>query len=199
MQRSGDPASLGAAPVLACDLDGTVVSVNTFPHFVLFSLWRLLREGRLEGWCRLVVALLRRKLLRASHNTLKEVVHDVSLLMSADAVRGWARRLLVRRGRPEVVALLEGWDGSTVLCTAAPQPYASHFGDLLRMDLVQGSTRSRGRFVENVSTEKATRLAGVLPGPLECAITDDPDIDCALLALARRRLVVAPTGVVADI
>ena len=199
MPRPGEIGQLREGPVLACDLDGTLVSVNTFPRFVLFSLWRLLLGGRWRAWSRLVRALLRRKLLGVPHVVLKEVVHDVSLLLPHGAVRRWAEGLLARRGRPAVVRLVREWEGGTVLCTAAPQPYAVHFGELLGIDLVQGSARHAGVFAENVSAEKAARLQGSLSGPLDCAVTDDSTIDGPLLALARRRLVVGPTGVLADL
>lgn len=199
MLQHAERARLGAGPVLACDLDGTLVAGNTFPRFVLFSLWRLLLEGELRGWLRLVAALVRRKLLGAPHLVLKEAVHDVSLLLSTGAVRRWARRLLTRRGHRDVVGIIRDWEGSTVLCTAAPQPYAAHFGELLGMSLVQGSTRRAGRFVENVSTAKAVRLAGVLPQSLAVAITDDADLDGPLLALAGRKLFVDGPGVVTDL
>ncbi len=198
MPRPGDAGRLLKGPVLACDLDGTLVSVNTFPRFVLFSLWRLLLERRWRAWFRLLHALLRRKLLGVPHAVLKEVVHDVSLLLAHDAVRCWAEGLLARHGRPAVVRLIREWEGGTVLCTAAPQPYAVHFGELLGIDLVQGSARHAGVFAENVAAAKAARLQGSLSSPLDCAVTDDSTIDGPLLALARRRLVVGPAGVLAD-
>ena len=199
MQRSDDAGRLRHGPVLACDLDGTLVSVNTFPRFVLFSLWRLPLERRVGAWLHLVLALARRKLLGAPHALLKEAVHDASTSLSHAAVRRWADRLLARTARPAVVQLVREWHGGTVLCTAAPQPYATHFGELLGFDVVQGSARHAGLFVENVAAEKAFRLQSTLTGPLDCAVTDDARIDGPLLMLARRRLVVGPAGHLADV
>ena len=142
----------------------------------------------------LATALLRRKLGRMSHLRFKEVVHDAALLLPPASVSAWAQRVLTRHAHLDVAALVRDWQGTTVLCTAAPQPYAVAFGMLLDMDVVQGSTRTGGAFVENVSTEKAARLRAGLPAGVECAITDDPLIDAPLLALAHRPLVVDRSG-----
>ena len=180
--------------VLASDLDGTLVGVNTFPRFVIFALWRLGRQGKVTSALRVATALLRRKLGRTSHLRFKEVVHDAALLLSPQSVVAWAQRVLSRHAHSEVAALVRDWQGTTVLCTAAPQPYAIAFGMLLDIDVVQGSTRTDGAFVENVSFEKAARLLASLPGGVECAITDDPVIDAPLLALADSPLLVDRSG-----
>lgn len=187
---------MAADPVLASDLDGTVVSVNTFPRFVSFAIWRLARQGELVASVRLAGSLARRKLLRSSHIRFKEAVHDAAVLVQPDQLLRWAEGLLSRHGHPVVIDLVRGWDGTTVLCTAAPQPYAEAFGRLLGMDAVQGSTREAGVFVENVAAEKARRLSRSNPGEVTCAITDDATIDAPLLALASRRLVVDAAGTV---
>ena len=189
------PDGAGTRPlVLASDLDGTLVAVNTFPRFVVFALWRLVGQGEVAAGVGLATALLRRKLGRMSHLRFKEVVHDAALLLPPASVSAWAQRVLTRHAHLDVAALVRDWQGTTVLCTAAPQPYAVAFGMLLDMDVVQGSTRTGGAFVENVSTEKAALLRAGLPAGVECAITDDPLIDAPLLALAHRPLVVDRSG-----
>lgn len=192
-------APRGRDPVLAADLDGTVVGVNTFPLFVVFAIGRLLRQGEVAASLRLTAELARRKVLGTSHLRLKEAVHDAAVLVRDEPVLAWAERLLAREGNPEVVALVRGWEGTTVLCTAAPQPYAEAFGVLLGMDSVQGSTRTGGTFVENVSTQKAARVAEGHPGGVDCAITDDEVIDAPLLRLAARRLLVDAAGGITEL
>jgi phosphoserine phosphatase len=176
--------------VLAVDLDGTLVTTNTFPHFVRFLLGHLSRRRRWSDGGRVVAALLARKVLRRPHQHLKGVVCDVAANVDRVKVRSWADRLLDRHLNPEVAELVRTWDATKVLATSAPEPYASVIGDALGFDAVHGSRLVAGELVENVGHEKAMRLRKLVPGLVDTAVTDDEYLDGPMLAMAQRRLVV---------
>lgn len=182
--------------VLACDLDETLLRVNTFPAFVRFALRQSLAQRDLVASARLVRAIARRKLLRGSHVAFKATVHGVGERLPPEAVAAWAKDMVVSHVNADVHRRVTSWQGDTVLVTAAPSVYADLIGALAGFTLVQASERHAGQYVENVHARKAERLKEVLTGPLHCAITDDPRLDGPLLALATAPLLVDGGGVV---
>jgi len=185
--------------VLACDLDGTLLRVNTFPVFVRFALVQLARQGSARAFLALALALVRRKVLRrTSHLRFKEQVHRAGLAVHQRQLSGWAAALLAGQSHPEVVRLVQDWPGTTVLCTAAPSCYADVLGALAGFDAVQATGWSGQHYVENVRQAKADRLTREVGRPIACAVSDDVDLDGPLLALAARPLVVDRLGHVSD-
>lgn len=180
--------------VLACDLDGTLVRVNTFPRFVRFALVQLARQGDLLGVARLGWALVARKALRRPHLRFKEDVHRAGLRLEERSVDRWARDLLTAHVHPDVERLVAQWRGRTVLCTAAPSCYAEVLGNAAGFDLVQGSGWMSRQYVENVHEAKADRLRTAVRTPVSWAVTDDVHLDGPLLALSDRGLVVDRHG-----
>lgn len=177
--------------VLAVDLDGTIVEVNTFPLFVRFALGALLRQRRVGPAITLAWALVRRKAVGRPHIELKTAVCRAAQEVDPDALAGWVERVVDRHGTAPVMDLVATWEGPTFLCTAAPEPYAAVFGDVLGFDHVQGTEPHGTEVVENSSHTKADRLRRSVTGPIDTAVTDDGDLDGPLLDLARTQLIVA--------
>jgi hypothetical protein len=188
------PRPCADGDVLACDLDGTLVRVNTFPRFVRFALLQLARQLDVVGAGRLAWAVVSRKLLRTPHLRFKEQVHRAGLRVGERQVEHWARALLAAEAHPEVQRLLAGWHGQRILCTAAPSCYAEVLGAVAGFGSVQGSGWVAATYVENVHEAKAARLADGLDRPLACAVTDDVHLDGPLLGLAKQALVVDREG-----
>jgi phosphoserine phosphatase len=182
-----EPPFDGAPPVLAVDLDGTLIGVNSFPHFVRHLLVRLLRAGRLRAAARVASAVLSRKLLGRDHETLKAVIASTSEGLDTGA---FSEAMLRRHLNPSVAELVRTWPGTSVLCTAAPESYARGFAAALGFDHVQGSVHTSAGFEDNSGERKAARLRRAGLGAVEVAVTDDPELDGPLLALARRRLLI---------
>ncbi|RBY84513.1 haloacid dehalogenase-like hydrolase [Blastococcus sp. TF02A-30] len=183
-------------PVLACDLDETLLRVNTFPAFVRFALRQSLVERDVVAWTTLVSAVIKRKLLRGSHVAFKATVHGVGRRLALTAVAEWADGMVQSHLNADVHRLVRSWRGDTVLVTAAPSIYADLIGAQVGFTLVQASDHRAGEYVENVHARKADCLKQVLTGPLQCAITDDPRLDGPLLALAVEPLIVDEAGAV---
>src|SRR5579883_3380438 len=126
-------AEVAQTPVVVFDLDGTILNVNSFPHWVLFLIagrirglgWR--RRAALSLRCQLL--LLRRKLLRRSHDELLHRLQQAWAYVSKDTPVTLTRfeDTLLRRVRPNLAAVLdlvrmERIDA--VLATAASADYA---------------------------------------------------------------------------
>jgi hypothetical protein len=176
--------------VLAVDLDGTIVAVNTFPYFVRVLLRGLVRRGRLVAAARVAAALASRKLLGGSHSRLKAEVCRATPLLGERAIAAWVQAFLTRHVNGDVRSLVAQWPDTRVLCTAAPEAYAAAFGRALDFHVTQGSYLGPAGFVDNSGPRKAQRLREAQLAPVELAVTDDDDLDGPLLALARRRLLV---------
>jgi phosphoserine phosphatase len=183
-----------AAPILVCDLDGTLVHVNTFPLFLRFLLGRLLTRRDAGGLATLGWALVRRKVLRGPHLHLKAATHRVGARLEPELVRSWADAVAQREVNPGVAALVRDWSGPSVLTTAAPGVYAGYFAERFGFTTAHASDFVAGAYVENVSGAKTARLAAAGLSDVACAVSDDAVTDAPLLAAARRALLVEPGG-----
>jgi phosphoserine phosphatase len=184
--------------LLVCDLDGTLITINSFPAYVRFAGWDLVKRGRLRAAVRLATALATRKVLRRPHARLKQAVCEISSEVDAAATARWATTTLATHGNREVLELVGAWDGRVLLTTSAPESYAEHFRAAAGMADVHGSRSVDGRFVENVAETKVRRLREEGIVQVEAAISDDEVIDGPLLRAARHAYVVTPTGIVSS-
>jgi phosphoserine phosphatase len=129
-------------PVLIFDLDGTILSINSFPHWVWYMLFGSF--GGLTGWSRCLLFLrtatimVRRKLLGRSHFvTKRNLQHLWAEAVCRDdqhiALHAFTA-LLRRRVRPNVEPLLKTlstYNTDAVLATAAVSDYAHALGQML--------------------------------------------------------------------
>lgn len=184
--------------VLAVDLDGTVVAVNTFPFFVRYLARGLIRARQHGALARLVAVAVLRKLRLASHHDLKRVVCAVGSAVPSADTRLWAEALLAEHGHGEVLALIRGWDGPVVLTTAAPEVYAVHFGELLGIAEVHGSRLTSEGMTDNASHEKAVRLRTSGVDRVAVFVTDDLVLDAPMAALADLVLEVQRGGIMRE-
>ena len=185
--------------VLATDLDGTVVDVNTFPYFVRFLTRRLVAARRPVALGRLLAAGVLRRLHVLPHHALKRVVCDLGATLPPAEVAEWSRLMLAEHGHPEVVDLVRAWTGRAMLTTAAPEVYAVHLGDLLGITEVHAS-HVRGRtLVNNEGPEKTRRLASAGLERVDLFVTDDMVIDLPMARLAERVLEVQAGGAIRQV
>ena len=180
--------------VLATDLDGTVVGINTFPHFIRFLTRRLVAERRPMALLRLLGVAALRKAHLTGHGALKRVVCEVGPTLPEADVREWAEGVLAEHGHREVMDIIASWEGPTVLTTAAPEFYAAHLARLLGIPEVHGSVVRGGVLVNNEHDAKRVRLAAAGLERVAVFLTDDLTIDGPLAAIADRVLEVGPDG-----
>jgi phosphoserine phosphatase len=141
------------APVAVFDLDGTVLDINSFPHWVMFLIAGHLPEiglhRRLLLSLRVALRVLQRKLLGTSHEALLR--HLQAAWRSAIRQRPHAslhrfEAMLLQRVRPNlgrVLQLVATGQIDAVLATAAAEDYAAGLGRQLgfRHVLATGSDR----------------------------------------------------------
>lgn len=184
--------------VLAVDLDGTVVRVNSFPFFVRFLVGQLLLRVQIRALLRLVAAGMRRKLRLAGHADLKQVVCEVAGAVPPGRRERWAADLLARHGNAEVIELLRGWPGPRLLTTAAPEVYAGMIAGLLEVAETHGSRVVDGVLVDNKGDAKVVRLLESGLTGVTLFVTDDVVLDAPMARVADRVLEVSGSGRMTD-
>lgn len=175
--------------ILACDLDGTLIDINSFPSFVRFAEAQFRHESRWPEWLMVISALIKRKVMRRDHTTLKAVICRVGVHLDEAALDAWVGKLLTDHLNPEVDRFVRDWDGKTLLTTAAPEVYAVKIAEQLGFDYVHGS-RLAGEHIDNNESDRKCERLRELGGIVEVAVSDDPEIDGPLLALANNAFVV---------
>jgi len=183
-----------AVGVLATDLDGTVVDVNTFPYFVRFLTRRLVAARRPLALGVLVGAGALRKLHLLPHRTLKRVVCDLGSTLPPEELAQWAVAMLADHSHPEVVEIVRSWRGRVLLTTAAPQVYADHLGALLGAAEVHASYVRGRTLVNNEGAAKAVRMRAAGLDRVDVFLTDDLVLDLPVAELADRVYSVEPGG-----
>lgn len=179
------PSAPGEA-VLASDLDGTVVGINTFPAFVRFLVRHLRTTRQVGPLVRLLVTGALRRAHLVGHKRLKRVVCVVGQRVPEEDLRRWAGSVLSEHGHAEVIRLIGEWPGRAVLTTAAPELYAVHVAALLGIPEVHGTVLRDGRLVNNESHAKCVRLRAAGHERVAVFLTDDLVLDGPLAGLADR-------------
>lgn len=133
-----DPARNAGEPVYIFDLDGTVVSCNTFPLWVMHMLRAKVPHGnRMQGAVTAAAVgrlLLWRKLGRLRHRVLKQRLQAIWRRATAGDSGDHAMRfatLMQRHVRPNMAGLLSqvrGGEIDAVLATAAAGEYGHALG-----------------------------------------------------------------------
>jgi hypoxanthine phosphoribosyltransferase/phosphoserine phosphatase len=170
------------------DFDGTLVSKNTFPRWVLHLLFSSVTTFRLRRALYLTFLLILRKAARIGHTDFKQRV--ASLGATEDEVRRFADRAARWANRP-VVEELRGAAGPLVVATAAIDKYVAptlaRLG--LEPDVILASRFvDDGGYLDNSREIKADAVASTLSrlgldDSRVVVFTDHVD-DLALAALA---------------
>lgn len=153
-------------PVLIFDLDGTILSVNSFPTWILFLICGPVQGVGLRRRMRLSLSvqrlLLNRRLGRAAHEELLRGAQAACVSACCDA--GSTERLeaaLERRVRPSLRPILEhvARGADAVLATAAAAEYAIPLGSRLGFRHVLATPSGRSPLeLSNKGTRKRDRV-----------------------------------------
>jgi phosphoserine phosphatase len=143
------------APVLVFDLDGTILSINSFHYWVLFLIGGRIRglgvERRVRLAARAAWLLVLRKLRRIDHASLLSALQRAWWANPSSAtgsVSGPLQSMLLRRLRPNLRPLLQMVASDrvdAVLATAAAGEYAIELGQRLGFRHLLATPPVRGR------------------------------------------------------
>jgi phosphoserine phosphatase len=175
---------------MVCDMDGTLLSVNTFPRFILFLFLDSLKRMRISNFLTLTAMLIARKRNRMSHTDFKGEVLRLSGRVHKDALDRWAGRVFRRHVDEHVLARVKSWQGTRVLSTAAPEVYASIIGEIAGFDLTLGSIMIGSTCIDNQGEHKLARLSEAGIFLIALAVTDDAIADAPLISAADRTVLI---------
>lgn len=180
--------------ILAADLDGTLVSGNTFPRFVVFlALW-LLRRLHLVDAAELMSLTVGRKLGLVSHERLKLTTCVLAGRLDDASLAEFGTQQLARWSQQEPASVVAAWPGRRIMVTAAPASYARKLGLLLGFDDVVGSEVVDGRLQNNEGATKVVALRQLGIHQLAMFLTDDLVLDGPLAHVAAEVWLVDRTG-----
>lgn len=185
-------------PLLAVDLDGTLVNGNTLHIYFRCALEDMLLRGRLADVAFCTGLLVMRRMNFVDHRTMKFGIFR--RIRPTDRLRTRfiaATKRLVRR---DVADLIEGYRAqgyAILLATAAPADYIRDIweGRYVATDM---NPVTNPRRVECRGNEKLRRVKAYAKSHgfrLAAAISDEADDDAPLLHAAREAFVAAPGGI----
>lgn len=179
--------------IILVDLDGTLISCNSFPKWVTFLLLSSFRQ--LRWWVTAQVAfwLLQRKLGFISHQRFKRDLMALTYPEFYDLM--FAKSLLPYLNHT-VVAAVQAEDATVrVLSTAAPVNYAAHLVDLLGVDFqrMHSTQLHQGELRENVGEHKVDYLRRDFPGDLNITLYTDHRDDIPLMKVSANVVLVNPS------
>ena len=179
--------------IILVDLDGTLISCNSFPKWVVFLLLSSFRQ--LRWWVTVKVAfwLLWRKLGFISHQRFKR---DLMRLTYPDFYDLAFAKTLLPYLNDAVVAAVQAEDAAVrVLSTAAPVNYAAHLVDLLGVDFqrLHSTQVHDGQLRENVGEHKVQSLRRDFPGDLDITLYTDHRDDIPLMKISANVILVNPS------
>lgn len=171
---SHGPSTLRGDAVLIFDLDGTILTVNSFPYWAMYMLTGhfggLTRRERLMLTWRTGRALLKRKLLRENHDATKSRLQELwasSLLKDANqtAIRCLNAILqgYIRTNLHSVLQAVSKKQVDALLATSAADEYAQALGRALGFEhvLTTPSCADPNR-LENCRERKRDRVLSTL-------------------------------------
>lgn len=186
---------------IVVDLDGTLLKINTFVHYIKFVCKKALRRGNVIIVGRIVLLVILRKVrLISSHEKLKKKILTCSIGYFDDNEMEELAFLLYEYENCEVVSIIEQYRNKgylTVLSTAAPSIYAEIIGRHYKFDYVCSTKLPKGKYwQENVNEQKKLNTLKLLKDNslvLSVFITDHYDDLPLLLVEKETNYIVNPS------
>jgi hypothetical protein len=170
--------------VVVVDLDGTLVSVNTFREFVVFAACMLLGKGKIGRVCMITGAVMARKMRLISHSSMKKTVLRYVLPCLTDGEKGVFVNQLTKYTQSSVTKIIEDCKNrgyKAILATAAPEIYAVPFAEKLGFDdcvATSSTVDKKVRWKENVGNNKVDSVKNWIDkhnAVIDIVITDHHD------------------------
>lgn len=193
----GDRLIANNATVIV-DLDGTLLTRNSFKEYLKFAGWQSLRRLRIDVIPRIATWIAVRKLRLITHSRLKQrLMHITEPIMGPDELHKFANKL-ARYIHPTVLKVcrqLRQTNYTVILATAAPASYATLIAQGVSLDgCIATPSSDTPDWREVVREEKRDQVLALLQRnglSLYAIITDHYD-DLPLMRVSEEITLVSP-------
>lgn len=169
--------------IAVVDMDGTLVSLNTWKPFAKLVLCKALKRAKIFSGASCVFMLLLRKGGMVSHRRVKKhiMLHSYTVLKESDLIEFASD--MSRHFNPEVIRLIDearGEGALVVLASAAAGEYVPYIAERAGISSVFSTPRAK-RGVEYLEcrgerkAEEIDKLSQQLGLPVSLIVTDHPD------------------------
>lgn len=189
-------------PAIVIDLDGTLVSVNTFHHFMLFVAKIAARKLQIFSLLRIFLAVASRALRIVHHSTMKHAVMKIAAkLLSESQVHYFASKITKHTNKAveNIITDAHRRGAVVILASAAPALYASHIAVITGCDhCIATEMPNRFRINECRGPVKLARVTDFLSAnnmALRAVVTDHHDdlpLIQASIGLGAKTILVSP-------
>ena len=140
--------------IIVTDLDGTLISINSFPFWIRFLIKEAISNINLTLLFNLLILLFKRKVLKEKHVEFKRQLMLLEYPESYD--HNFAVQLLCYINEDVVTELFTTKKACIVISTAAPSNYAEAFVSALpfKVDKLHCSKITNGKIYENFADNK---------------------------------------------
>lgn len=140
--------------IIVTDLDGTLISINSFPLWIRFLIKKAICNINLTLLFNLLILLFKRKVLKETHAKFKRQLMQLKYPQSYD--HNFAVQLLCYINEDVVTELFNFQNACIVISTAAPKNYAEALVSVLpfKVDKLHCSKITNGKIYENFAHNK---------------------------------------------
>lgn len=181
------------------DLDGTLLSVNSFEKFILYSIHESIRSFNIMLLLKILFYITTRKLRLTTHEYMKyKILKCLQRFMTSQRLSAFSSGL-IQCTNAIVLSLLHQYQSDgyfTCLATAAPQCYAEVIAKELNFDICHATPQPETKNWKELSkTVKSATISHyfqdkqIIP---EILVTDHYD-DIPLMKIASKIILVSPS------
>jgi len=148
--------------VVVVDLDGTLLSTNTFHKWMIFLLKKTLKYNFIDG-LKIIFFSFKRIFKRITHKQLKfEILKISEQSYYSDSIHTFVEELAIYINR-KVLDHMETEDVISILATAAPEIYAETIAEKYHFTYCIATPKiSQSEWYENIKEEKKKSLKKLL-------------------------------------
>lgn len=186
---------------LVVDLDGTLLSTNTFTQFIIQSTIVMIHTHKWGKVWLLIQVIIKRKLKQVTHEQMKfKILQITNDLFSEQEILQFAQKLSKERNNNVIKVITDYKKQGYITClsTAAPFIYAKKIQEIFNIDLICAtpSPINNLSWKENVKEEKCNNTIKLLNSNnigLNIFITDHYD-DIPLLEISKEKnILISPS------
>ena len=178
---------------IVVDLDGTLISTNSFPLWIKFLIIRSLKDYNFCCFFKVAYFIFLRKVLRIEHADFKKRLMNLNIddEYNIEFVNWLSRHL-----NGTVVKFLSEVKNPILLSTAAPSSYARHLNLIVDFEIlsIHSTEVSESEYFENFSNGKVVKFRKFFKDSNVSLFLTDHFDDMPMMKISERVLLVEPSG-----